>query len=123
MKNKILIIDDDNRNIFALKAILKARGFDCLTALSAREGLRLLGPDTQIGVVLMDMMMPEMDGYEAILQIRHNLHTRNLPIISVTAQAMAGDREKCMEAGADAYISKPIDIDVLVQYLHNYLKN
>lgn len=122
MHEKILLIDDDNRNIYALKAILSARGYFCYSAISSREGLRFLEDGHDIGIVLLDMMMPDIDGYETISIIRNTISTREIPIIAVTAQAMAGDREKCIEAGADEYISKPVDIDLLVQYLHKYLK-
>ena len=117
---KVLIIDDDNRNIFALKAVLKSRGFDCLTGNGAKEGMKHLSRENNIGIVLLDMMMPEMDGYEMINTIRKGPYT-NVPIISVTAQAMVGDREKCIEAGANAYISKPIDVDELLGLLQHYL--
>ncbi len=117
----ILLIDDDNRNIFALKAVLKSKGFHCLTATSAADGLKELSQQNNIGVVLLDMMMPEMDGYEAIHAIRQDLKSV-VPIISVTAQAMHGDKEKCLEAGADAYLSKPVDVDQLLLLLQQYLK-
>lgn len=120
--DKILIIDDDPRNIFALVAVLKSKKFTCLTASSAEEGLKRLYDQPDIGIVLMDMMMPDMDGYQAIAEIRKNNLVRKVPIIAVTAQAMVGDREKCIAAGADAYISKPIDIDILVEELSNFLK-
>ncbi len=117
---KILIIDDDSRNIFALKAVLKARGYQCLTAGSAIEGLRFISDEKDLGVILLDMMMPEMDGYEVLPLIRSN-QKEHIPVISVTAQAMMGDREKCLEAGADAYISKPIDLDYLLILLNQFL--
>lgn len=120
--NKILIIDDDPRNIFALVAVLKAKQFACLTASSAEEGLNILLDQPDIGIVLMDMMMPDMDGYQAIAEIRKNVSINKVPIVAVTAQAMVGDREKCIAAGADAYISKPIDVDILMDVLSNYLK-
>lgn len=110
---KLLIVDDDHRNIFALNAVLRSRSFECLTASSAREALDQLGLHPDVDAVLLDMMMPEMDGYQAIREIRQGPFM-NVPVIAVTAQAMAGDRERCMEAGADAYISKPIDIDRLL---------
>lgn len=122
MKNvadKILIIDNDSRNIFALKAVLKSRGFECVTALSAHEGLQKLSEQNDIGIVLLDMMMPEMDGYEAVGLIRSM--RKNIPVISVTAQAMSGDREKCMMAGANDYIPKPVDIDRLMVLLKKYM--
>ena len=120
-KKKVLIIDDDSRNIFALKAVLKARGFDCVSASGAIEGIDLLAEDSEIGIVLMDMMMPDMDGYEAIDEIRNNEKIRGIPIIAVTAQAMVGDREKALAAGADNYTSKPVDVDVLTGILNEYL--
>jgi len=117
-KNKIiLIIDDDQNNIFALKLALKSRGFQAIGCLSAEEGLAQLRDHGGIGVVLMDMMMPEIDGYEATQLIRKTKNACELPIIAVTAQAMTGDREKCLAAGANGYISKPIDIELLVQLI------
>ena len=118
---KVLIIDDDSRNIFALKAVLKSKGFHCVTALSAMEGLKHLSEQSDIGIVLLDMMMPEMDGYETIAEIREGMR-RDVPVVSVTAQAMVGDKEKCIEAGANAYISKPIDVDQLISLLNQFLK-
>lgn len=116
-KKKILIVDDDARNIFALTATLKARSFDCLSCPGAAEALKLLGSDAHVDCVLMDMMMPDMDGYEAIPLIKQLPGRKDTPIIAVTAQAMVGDREKCLAAGADGYISKPIDVDNLLQIL------
>ena len=117
MEPRILIIDDDNRNIYALRLVLKAKGFECLTATDAVTGLQLLKENNGIGIVLMDMMMPEMDGYEATGIIRNTPGLEDLYIIAVTAQAMVGDREKCLAAGASAYVSKPIDVDVLLALL------
>lgn len=119
MSGKILIIDDDNRNIFALNATLKAKGHECLSATSAQQGIAFLNDGHGIDIVLLDMMMPDMDGYEAlpIIKAKHSI-----PVISVTAQAMMGDREKCLAAGADDYISKPIDVDKLNDILKKYLK-
>ena len=116
-KKRILIIDDDSRNIFALTATLRSRAFECLSCLSAEEALMLLKSDTPVDAVLIDMMMPEMDGYEAIPLIKKIPSRTGIPVISVTAQAMVGDREKCLEAGADGYISKPIDVDKLLLLL------
>jgi two-component system, cell cycle response regulator DivK len=117
---KVLIIDDDHRNTFALNAVLKAKGFFCTTADSAEEGLKILSSDSEFAVILLDMMMPEMDGYEAILAIRHQ-QIKTIPIISVTAQAMQGDEEKCLEAGANAYIPKSVDADKLLSLLNRYI--
>ncbi|GAB4055945.1 response regulator [Spirosoma litoris] len=116
-KKRVLIIDDDPRNIFALTATLKAKSFDCLSCLSAREALEILKTDAVIDFILIDMMMPDMDGYEAIPRIKNLPNRENTPIFSVTAQAMVGDREKCLRAGATDYIAKPIDVDRLLQLL------
>lgn len=113
-----MIIDDDPRNIFALRAVLKAKGYPVITASSAHEGLELLENNKGIEVVLLDIMMPDMDGYEALARIRSNPELQQVPVIAVTAQAMKGDREKCLEAGADGYISKPIDVDQLLSLLN-----
>lgn len=117
---KVLIIDDDSRNIFALRATLVSYGHTCYTALSAQEGIDILLNDAGIKIVLMDMMMPEMDGYEAISLIRKNDKIASTTIVAVTAQAMVGDREKCLQAGADDYISKPVNVDVLLEKLVKY---
>lgn len=116
-KKRVLIIDDDARNIFALSATLKAKSYECLSCLSAEEALKVLKGDEHIDVVLIDMMMPDMDGYEAIPLIKQIPSRLTTPVISVTAQAMVGDKEKCMQAGADGYISKPVDVDKLLALL------
>ncbi|GAB3995889.1 hypothetical protein GCM10028807_37210 [Spirosoma daeguense] len=116
-KKRILIIDDDSRNIFALTATLRAKGFDCVSCQRAQDALTLLVSDTAIDAILIDMMMPEMDGYEAIPRIKNLPNHADTPIFSVTAQAMVGDREKCLRAGATEYISKPIDVDRLLSLL------
>jgi len=112
-KNIILLIDDDNRNIFALKAVLKAKGFNCLAATSAQEGFSIIEENAGVNIVLMDMMMPDMDGYEAIARMKKSAKMQNIPVIAVTAQAMVGDKERCLNAGASGYVSKPIDVDEL----------
>jgi len=117
MKKRVLIIDDDARNIFALSATLRSRAFECLSCMSAKEALQMLEGDEHIDAILIDMMMPDMDGYEAIPLIKNIDKRAGTPVISVTAQAMVGDREKCLEAGADGYISKPVDVDKLLQLL------
>ncbi|KGE12368.1 response regulator [Sphingobacterium deserti] len=114
MEKLVLIIDDDGRNIFALRLALKSRGYAAIAASSVKEGLSLIKGDGNIRVVLMDMMMPEIDGYEAIRLLKADSDYADLPVIAVTAQAMAGDREKCIKAGARDYIAKPVDIDKLV---------
>ena len=118
---KILIIDDDDRNIFALEAVLKAKGFDCISAISGKDGLLLLTGQTDIGIALIDVMMPKMDGFEMIKEIRAMPDYAFLSIIAVTAQAMPGDREKCLSAGANDYVSKPIDIEILLKIIAQYL--
>ncbi|MEJ7556941.1 MAG: response regulator [Pedobacter sp.] len=121
MVNKVLIIDDDNRNIFALSAVLKAKGYKCLSAVGGEEGIELLKRDGEIAVVLMDMMMPGMDGYQAIAEISRIPELNRIPIIAVTAQAMVGDRERCINAGAVGYVSKPINVDELTGLLKKYV--
>ena len=98
------------------------KGYRVLIAGDGRESLKILEDHNDIDVVLMDMMMPEMDGYEAIATLRKQDKFRNLPIIAVTAQAMTGDREKCLQAGANDYLSKPIDDEKLIQLLNQYAK-
>jgi CheY-like chemotaxis protein len=117
---KILIVDDDTRNIFALAAVLRARGYDCLSANGIKEIFPVLHQEPDIAVILLDMMMPDMDGYEGIPLIRAHTVFAHIPIIAVTAQAMVGDKEKCLAAGADGYISKPVNIDELVPLLQSY---
>src|SRR4051794_4987367 len=117
-KKTILIVDDDSRNIFALSAVLKAKGYAVLSAQSATDGIRMLQHNQGIKVVLMDIMMPDMDGYEAIGRIKSDPATSTMPVIAVTAKAMVGDKEKTLDAGADDYISKPIDVDVLLDVLN-----
>ncbi len=123
MKNEkiILIIDDDSRNIFALQLTLKTRKYNCLSCQSTAEGLMFLQTNPRIALVLIDMMMPEMDGYEAIRIIRSSAQHAAIPVIAVTAQAMSGDREKCLAAGTDGYIAKPIDVDKLVTVIEKWL--
>jgi len=119
-QKRVLIIDDDSRNIFALKAVLSSRGYECEISSGALEGIEKLS-DGNVGIVLLDMMMPEMDGYEAIRAIRQGTG-KNIPIVSVTAEAMVGDRERCLEAGADEYLSKPIDVDKLITLLNKFMQ-
>jgi two-component system cell cycle response regulator DivK len=121
MVNKVLIIDDDNRNIFALTAVLKAKGYKCISAIGGEEGIELLKQDKEVAVVLMDMMMPGMDGYQAIAAMNNIPELQNIPVIAVTAQAMIGDRERCLKAGAAGYVSKPIDVDELTGLLKRYI--
>ena len=121
MKN-VLIIDDDNRNVFALSAVLRSRGYKYIAATSPADALHILKENADIGIVLMDMMMPEMDGYTLIPKIREIKPIGDIPIVAVTAQAMTGDKEKCLAAGANGYLAKPIDIDKLMELLKTYLQ-
>lgn len=121
MKKKILIVDDDPRNIFALKLTLKARGFQLESSTSAQEAIEMMKSHNDFSVVLMDMMMPEMDGYEAIKIIRNSEGVQDVPVIAVTAQAMPEDRQKCLDAGAQDYVSKPINVDVLLSSIEKIL--
>ncbi|MFN6494316.1 response regulator [Nostoc sp. DedQUE03] len=118
---KALIVDDDMRNIFALTSMLELYQIQVLYAENGREGITLLENTPDIDVVLMDVMMPEMDGYETTRRIRQNEQFKSLPIIALTAKAMQGDREKCIEAGASDYITKPVDTEQLLSLLRVWL--
>jgi CheY-like chemotaxis protein len=118
---KVLIVDDDSRNIYALAAALEGHHIRVVTAESGKDGIQRLDSDSEIDLVLMDIMMPEMDGYETIRRIRANPDFQSLPIIALTAKAMKGDRESCIAAGASEYISKPVDIDQLISLLRIWL--
>jgi HAMP domain-containing protein/signal transduction histidine kinase/CheY-like chemotaxis protein len=118
---KALIVDDDMRNIFALATVLDDQGMVIVSADNGRDAIRLVESDPDIDIVLMDIMMPEMDGIATIKEIRKLLRGRNLPIVAVTAKAMKGDREKCIEAGAWDYLSKPVDIPHMLSVLRSWL--
>jgi CheY-like chemotaxis protein len=118
---KVLVVDDDVRNIFALSSVLERRGMRVLTAGTGREAIRTLEATPDVAIVLMDIMMPEMDGYETMQVIRNNPSFRQLPIVALTAKAMKGDREKCLEAGASEYLAKPVDTDELLSSLRMWL--
>ncbi|GAA4419788.1 hypothetical protein GCM10023187_54440 [Nibrella viscosa] len=117
----VLIADDDVRNIFSLTKALEQYGMTVVAALDGKEALQKLDENPRIDAVLLDMMMPQMDGYETARQIRQQPQYRSLPVIAVTAKAMTGDREKCVEAGASDYITKPVDIDQLISLLRVWL--
>ncbi|WP_426733593.1 HAMP domain-containing protein [Myxococcus faecalis] len=121
VNRKVLVVDDDVRNIFALNTVLERYGMKVAFAESAREGLAQLETDEDIELVLMDVMMPEMDGYQAMRAIRRMERVSHLPILALTAKAMKGDREKCLEAGASDYITKPVDIEKLLSLLRVWL--
>jgi HAMP domain-containing protein/CheY-like chemotaxis protein/signal transduction histidine kinase len=116
-----LLVDDDPRNIFALSSVLERRGMRILTATTGREAIALVESTPDLSIVLMDIMMPEMDGYQTIGVIRENPALRRLPIIALTAKAMKGDREKCLEAGASDYLAKPVNTEQLLSALRMWL--
>ena len=118
---KVLVVDDDIRNIFALSSVLERRGMSVLTAGTGREAIETLESTPDVAIVLMDIMMPEMDGYETMQVIRQNVRFRRLPIIALTAKAMKGDREKCLEAGASEYLAKPVNTEQLLSALRVWL--
>jgi CheY-like chemotaxis protein/HAMP domain-containing protein len=118
---KVLVVDDDVRNIFALSSVLERRGMSVLTAGTGREAIAILDSTPSVAIVLMDIMMPEMDGYETMQVIRQNPALRRLPIVALTAKAMKGDREKCLEAGASEYLAKPVNTDQLLSALRMWL--
>jgi signal transduction histidine kinase/CheY-like chemotaxis protein len=120
---KILIMDDDSRNIFAIRSVLESRGARVLHAENGEVGLKLLGENPDVDLVLMDIMMPRMDGFVATQKIREQASFKDLPIISLTAKAMKGDREKCLEAGASDYITKPVDPEKLLSLIHSWLRS
>jgi CheY-like chemotaxis protein len=117
----VLVVDDDVRNLFALTTAFERYSINSITAESGQEAINILSENPNIDMVLMDIMMPEMDGYETTQKIRREHKNSNLPIIAVTAKAMKGDREKCLEAGASDYITKPVKIDQLVSLMRVWL--
>jgi CheY-like chemotaxis protein len=118
---RILIVDDDVRNVFALASVLEANGMEVLYAENGREAIDVLREDVQVDLVLMDVMMPELDGYATTKTIRGLNGFEQLPIISLTAKAMKGDREKSIASGASDYIAKPVDTDQLLSLMRVWL--
>jgi CheY-like chemotaxis protein len=118
---KALVVDDDARNIFALTTILENQEMEVLSATNGRQAIEIIQNQPELSVVLMDIMMPEMDGYETLREIRKQPEFRSLPILALTAKAMKGDREKCLEAGASDYIAKPVNTDQLISLLRVWL--
>jgi HAMP domain-containing protein/CheY-like chemotaxis protein/signal transduction histidine kinase len=118
---KVLVVDDDVRNIFALSSVLERRGMTVLSAGTGREAIEIIESTPELAIVLMDIMMPEMDGYETMQVIRQNSALRRLPIIALTAKAMKGDRERCLEAGASEYLAKPVNTEQLLSALRIWL--
>ena len=119
---KVLIVDDDVRNIFSLASLLEQHQMEVLHAENGRDAIAILEKTPSIDLVLMDVMMPEMDGYETMRSIRARERFRNLPVIAVTAKAMKEDREKCIQAGASDYAAKPVDIDQIISVLRVWLR-
>lgn len=117
----VLVVDDDVRNIYSLTKALETLKMNVITAIDGNEALKMLEQNKETDVVLLDMMMPNMDGYETATRIRQNPATKDLPVIAVTAKAMTGDREKCINAGASDYITKPVDVDQLLSLLRVWL--
>jgi CheY-like chemotaxis protein len=117
----VLVVDDDIRNIFALTSALERQKMHVVYAENGRDGIEMLKKTPGIEGVLMDIMMPEMDGYEAMNEIRQIPKFKSIPIIAVTAKAMKGDRQKCIEAGASDYITKPVDTEQLLSLLRIWL--
>ena len=118
---KVLVVDDDVRNIFAVSSVLERRGMTVLSAGTGREAIAMIESTPDLAIVLMDIMMPEMDGYETMQVIRQNPALRRLPIIALTAKAMKGDRERCLEAGASEYLAKPVNTEQLLSALRIWL--
>ncbi|MBV8474803.1 MAG: response regulator, partial [Hyphomicrobiales bacterium] len=118
---KVLVVDDDARNIFALTSVLENQDMEVLSATSGQVAIDLIRQTPDLSVVLMDIMMPDMDGYETMREIRRIPEFRTLPIIALTARAMKGDREKCLDAGASDYIAKPVNTDQLLSLMRVWL--
>ena len=113
----VQLVDDDSRNIFALSSVLERRGMRVLTATTGGEAVNLLSQNSEVPIVLMDIIMPEMDSYQTMQVIREKAEWRKLLIVALTAKAMKGDREKCLEAGASDYLAKPVNTEQLLAAL------
>ncbi|MGH7451147.1 MAG: response regulator, partial [bacterium] len=118
---KVLVVDDDVRNIFVLTSLLERHSMKVVNCETGREAIAVVEQDPELNMVLMDIMMPEMDGYETMRTIRQSSKHQLLPIIALTAKAMKGDREKCLEAGASDYIAKPVNTDQLLSLMRVWL--
>jgi CheY-like chemotaxis protein len=118
---KILVVDDDARNIFALTSVLENHDMHVVSATSGQSAIDIIQNTPDVSIVLMDIMMPDMDGYETMRAIRRVPHLRTLPIVALTAKAMKGDREKCLDAGASDYIAKPVNTDQLLSLMRVWL--
>jgi CheY-like chemotaxis protein len=120
-QRKVLLVDDDIRNIFSLSSVLSEKGMHIVEAANGAEALARLQAHPDIDIVLMDIMMPEMDGYEAMRRIRAEARWARLPIIALTAKAMLGDQKQCLDAGASDYLAKPVDLDKLFSLMRVWL--
>ncbi len=120
-QRKVLVVDDDIRNIFALTSLLEGEEMQVISATNGRQAIELLESTPDVSIVLMDIMMPEMDGYQTMREIRANPQFRNLPMLALTAKAMKGDREKCLDAGASDYIAKPVNTEQLLSLMRVWL--
>jgi CheY-like chemotaxis protein len=120
-QRKVLVVDDDIRNIFALNSVLERHKMQVISATNGHDAIDIVEQTDDLALVLMDVMMPEMDGYETMRRIRNNPKFRLLPIIALTAKAMKGDREKCLEAGASDYVAKPVNTEQLLSLVRMWL--
>src|SRR5439155_22782707 len=118
---KVLVVDDDARNIFALTSLLENQEVEVVSATNGRQAIDIIKSTPNLSMVLMDIMMPEMDGYETMREIRNVPEFRTLPILALTAKAMKCDREKCLDVGASDYIAKPVNSDQLVSLMRVWL--
>jgi CheY-like chemotaxis protein len=119
---KVLLVDDDARNIFALTSVLESHGMQVTFAQDGRAAMDLMEKNPELDVVLLDVMMPEMDGYQAMRAIRADPRWASLPVIAITARALKDDREKCLEAGASDYLSKPVDTERLLELIRRWVE-
>jgi CheY-like chemotaxis protein len=119
---KVLVVDDDVRNIFALNSLLERHGMNVISATNGQDAIKLLDEHPDVSLILTDVMMPEMDGYETMRRIRDIPAFRSLPIIALTAKAMRGDREKCLQAGASDYVAKPVNTEQLLALVRMWLQ-
>src|SRR3989449_11778840 len=119
---KVLVVDDDVRNIFAITSMLESNGLDVIYAENGKDGIQALERNPDVDVVLMDVMMPEMDGYETMRAIRRDPAHKALPIIAITAKALKDDREKCIQAGASDYLAKPVEADKLLELIRLWVR-
>jgi two-component system, chemotaxis family, sensor kinase CheA len=117
----VLIVDDEDSNIYALQHYLEAMDLNVVAAKNGAQALSVLQKGTKVDVILLDMMMPVMDGYETLKALKENAFLKTIPVIAVTAKAMKGDKEKCMEAGAWDYLSKPLNMSLLLEKLNHWM--